>query len=488
MRSALLRPLSALALLLVACGSGGPPEDAAHGCAVEEPTLLFAAPEPWQPGWPLDNDPFLMHEEQLLFPWRTGPGSLVRIVVGRCGGPGVRLNLPTELVFAIPTDTPAGPRVYAFATRRYAVYLIDRLDVRGADAPILIGGGDEVGWWGARLHGEHLVVSTERDRDRPLVRAAGLGGARLSLLVHAGDATELAPLADEIVALVSPPTDEPTPLMALTDAGEVLRIDLDSGESTLVLAGARHAALSPGLGHLVWQRQGDDLAEPVFLRDLATDTDRFLTVNEFAARSWGRHPGAQDAGLWSWTEDAEALALLGPEGTLVAAFRTRTGEALEVPPHDRFHAVFHDAYVLSQGDRHSLWRPADGDHFVFHRGPGEATPLRDRGDALLYTLAAPGDAEARLRSTARASGASVEVLPRFQPQGAVFLDDGRVVTALDAAESLHDIVLADLDAGEQVRLAAGTAQAFLVVPELGVYYLDTEGEGQGLWLAPIPPR
>lgn len=489
--------VSSLAFTIACEGGGGSlDEDGSDGpgiglCGLDGPTNIVQAPEyagSDEPGAPKVS----RAGERVLFSWMRSSRPTDQFLTEPCGDATVQLNMPDrQFLEGFQVETSTGPRIYAQSSAWPEIYLLDRPDERGADAPrMAIQLADDVTDWMTVSYAGHLLaVARHGDLKEPQYFAAGLGGRRYSVYAHDGGlASASSPIADELVSVFAWAPFESRPLLVLTEGGEVRSIDLDTGESTVLLTQVRFLSISPDRRRVVWQQIGDDVAEPVFLRDLEDGSDRPLGINDFAAQSWGRKEDAHAAGRWWWTADGAFVAQNGPDGAFVTVVRGDTGEAIEAPPHTGSLGMAADGYMLRRAEGAVLWHPAGGDLLTLHEGDATVSLVREDDERLFYSVRLPGDSDQSLWSLERATGTRTEVLPLYQSYAHAFLDDGRHVAALPGEDGRRTLTLFDLETGEEEILAEGVESNIVVAPEYGVYYLVMTGDEPGLWLAPIPPR
>ncbi|MFY0532789.1 hypothetical protein [Nannocystis pusilla] len=257
----------------------------------------------------------------------------------------------------------------------------------------------------------------------------------------------------------------------------------------------RRAQRSPGGTRVVWQQVGDDEVEATFVRDLATGVDLELTANAHTAVSWGRLDFEQRlTGTWVWVDD-DWLGLVGPDDTLVAVHDAATGEAIEVPAHARVltgstHGFWLQMPSTDDETVAALWNPRDGELFEWYRQSSTYPFIRLPmivGDDWHYLR---NDQNNFNRGSwwriDRTTGAWTELLPTL---GVPFheLEDGRIVTSLENTDDAYvRLAVVDLDTRVYTTIAEDVVYGFVHEPEHGVYYLDAQGPGLGLWVAPLP--
>jgi hypothetical protein len=502
--------LATLPLLLAACGDElVAPDPLVSACPLVAPVRLAAPPAGWSRR-AARTYPFRVLGDRLLYSFdEPDDPDPAYWLVHRCGGaprrfttfvPGMRLPLAL--------DTDAGPLVYAVDRDRRHV-LLDRLDVPGFDVPRPIADLPSYDVPGASAHEAGFVLFARVNRPPgDAFEAADVGAASYVMHTHDGDPDAPAlPLGDDVVSLAH----RDGRVLVLTDDGLLREVDPLTGDDELLQSRVRYFTLSPDHRRLIWQALGDDDAEPVFLRALdrrprlaATGGghDRQIAVNEFAARSWNRAPGyGRDVGRWSWTDDSSAAALIGLDGTFVAAVRADTGEPLDIPEHREQRGPLGDGFVLvlPSADTQvlALWRPLTGVMRVWYRGPTDAavTPRALDGDTLDYFLADAADPEVgSLRRIDLRTGALHQRVPRIG-QHYEQLDDRRYFTAI-RAEPVHagvavrwtyDLLVFDADTRVYTTIAE-RVDDFARAPDQGIFYLDSRGPDPGLWVAPLSPH
>ncbi|MFY0532592.1 hypothetical protein [Nannocystis pusilla] len=177
-------------------------------------------------------------------------------------------------------------------------------------------------------------IRTSTAPDRVTDGVAGIGGARSRYYFHSGDLdTQAVLIGDDIVRYYQ----ADNLAFMLRDDGSVDTFDRETGEAEHILDGARYIEsvwTADDHLHLLYQVMGDDASEPVRIRDLETGEEREVTVNDFAAYSWGRGP-TTGAGHWRVAAgpDTTVFALRGLDSRFVEAYRLDTLEPLAIPDH-----------------------------------------------------------------------------------------------------------------------------------------------------------
>ncbi|MCY0994221.1 hypothetical protein OV203_44235 [Nannocystis sp. ILAH1] len=496
---------SACALLFftAACGddTASAPESAV--CPADAPTRLWAAPADQTPALNGHLQDLAMIGDTLYFRWGTDIPTWRMYAADLCGDEVVLLDPTDDLVdrFMLSGTDAVGRIAFGFRYADGAVVRLDRLEVEGIDEPVEVGrfGNAEPAGWSAGVDAMYFTSTPEVDGEWVPV-AAGLGARPLTLWRLGGDPGDvLERLPGEFIDVAFPDTfaGEPAgagPALTLTDAGELRVYDLQ-GDEVAAIDQVRRAQRAPGGSRIVWQQIGDDEVEATFVRDLATGVDLELTPNAHTAISWGRLDFEQRlTGTWHWVDD-DWLGLVGPDDTLVAVHDAATGEAIEVPAHARVLAGSTHGFWLqlpSADDETvaALWNPRDGELFEWYRQSSTYPFIRLPmivGDDWYYLR---NDQNNHNRGSwwriDRTTGAWTELLPTL---GVPFheLEDGRIVTSLDnTGDAYVRLAVVDLDTRVYTTIAEDVVYGFVHEPEHGVYYLDAQGPGLGLWVAPLP--
>jgi hypothetical protein len=496
------------ATLLAAC-IAGPPATTEDACPITEPVLLAAAPTRWSPSVTTYYD-FFADGDHILYTFDPPTaGGRTYWHKRRCGGEPERFpSLLPGLHHPFTIDTPDGPVLYARDTDG-RTFVVDRLDDPAADVPRPV---LDLPLAASLLYyktGRRYAYFSETTREHEQIqRAAAVGGTTFAYYTHTGDPEVPAAFVGYSLVQASLLDDH---LLVLDDAGTLRRFDPFTADDAELLTGVRHYTLSPDRTRLIWQAIGDDLAEPVNLRDLAAGTDTPIAVNELAAASWGRAeddddggPPGDDAniGAWIFTFDGAVAAMLGEGNALVAAVRTDTGAALPIPDHLSFKRAFDHALLLELPDPadhvHALWDPLTGDLREVYRGLSEPLPLFFADDRLTYTLFDPDDAQRKsLWRLDLATGQATELIPELSGNVGK-IDDHRYLLR-DTGDYLdlppigdnelnagvNDLSIFDADTGQRHPLARGVT-GFAIVPGEGLVYLDVHGPQPGLRALPFP--
>jgi hypothetical protein len=370
--------------------------------------------------------------------------------------------------------------------------LVERDDL---DEPQVLAGLPP-GAWDAESWQGSVLLTARRTAGNGSTHAAGIGANTRVLYGHDADPSHPAVfLADEVVRYDSAGVD----LLALRDDGELLHVDVETGAPTTLVTGVR--AFYTSAPYLIWQELGDDVAEPVYLRNLDTGSEHMLLVNDFCQRSWGRDPDFPGSNFGAWRFDYEAglAARSGPGYQLGAMHRLADGAALEFPAHDRW-VSWKDGAVLLETDEpgdivsFELWDPVTSAEHVWYHGPRADRPafLTYDGDGLEYLRYT--DRAAELGSLWRyelASGEHREVLPRLRSHFAR-LDDGRYLVHFPTpgVDGAYDLVVIDRDTRSYTTFAgrASSPRSFALDGQLAFAYFDLHGPEPGLWVTPLPPK
>ncbi|MCY1066098.1 hypothetical protein OV090_15065 [Nannocystis sp. RBIL2] len=476
-------------VLSVACQ----PDDSASLCPLTGPVRLAAPPD----GWLFDTaaEPRISGSlDGLVFYTYDGREPVQHWQVEVCGGEPQLLPGPRPYLRQLTKlRLPSGEVTYYLDELTQKV-LVDRDDLDEPRALAGLSPGD----YRARFWADRMVLARQQTPGYSHNYAAGLGGSTHALYAHDGAPEHPAVFLADEVALFDPNVPD---LLALRDDGELLRFDGGTGEATTLLDAARNFHASAP--YLIWQEMGDDIAEPIYLRNLDTGDERLLLVNDFCQRSWSRDPEfpGVNAGRWRFDPEAGLAALVGPGETLVAMHRLADGAALEVPAHDKWER-WDDGVVLLQthepGARvtFTLWDPVGGAEHVWYRGPVADEPAFFEYDGEGVDYFVFGVPERKLGSMWRydiASGQHAEVLPRmtyFHSR----LDDGRYMVEFprpDDHDGLVDLVVIDRDTRSYTTLAERVYSPWPVRTDedpLAYAWLDLLGPQPGLWMTPLPPK
>ncbi|MDC0670890.1 hypothetical protein [Nannocystis radixulma] len=478
-----------LALAFAACLA----EDAepVATCPFDQPVRLAGPP----PGWTRESGDRLQFQrvgEQLFY--RTSAYDDPKpeySLIDRCGGepehhapdlPGARLRgvIRTADHFVLYAEDAAG-----------RPFVLDRLDVPGLDEPrpvlgLPAGKLTTSGGQGA------IYYLTERQPQNTLVNAAGIGAPAYSMYAHHGDPAAAAVLLGEQVVRFAADDDR---LLLLHDDGTLRDVDLHTGESELVLTGVRHFATVPASRRLIWQQLGDDLVEPVFLRDRDTGEDIQIAVNDFTAASWNRldDPATASIGHWLTTPDGTYAALYGPELRVAAVVRTDTGAAVVPPADTRLGGLVRDDFNLALTDDDELvlarWNPRTGVLREWYRAASmdfQPGVFAVRDDSIDYLLFDGPFSDGTLWRVDLETGETTIRVPRVG-FSTVRLADGRYFTGITTGIKTFDLVVFDPDTSLYTTIAADVGY-FELDLEFGMFYVDERGPKPGLWAAPIPPR
>ncbi|MDC0717217.1 hypothetical protein [Nannocystis bainbridge] len=412
-------------------------------------------------------------------------------LLDRCGGVPERFSLldgPASRFTGIETD--AGWVLYAERDERY--FVLDRLDVPGFDEPRPVLGLPDIrlhGWGDAR----RLIFTSDSEGLSNLSGVAGLGGRTYEMYIHHGDPD--VPAVELGKTIVNPQYADDH-ILVLSDDGSLRRVDDRIGESALLLGGVRRHWFHAATRRLIWQQIGDDISEPVFLRDLAGGEDLPIAVNTFAQLSWNRLelPDQGATGNWLFNASGSHAALFGPERFVAAVVRTADGAAVEPPADSRLLGAPADEFSLlfDDGDEAALarWNPDVGALREWYRGPSGAPlpvafALED--DFIDYLVLDPDGNAGTLWRFDHRTGQATLIAPRMGP--AIRLDDDRYLTFLSTSKYYRpaDIVLFDPDSGLYTTLAKDIDN-YHYFPDQGLIYAVSRSDAPGLYAAPIPSK
>jgi hypothetical protein len=481
--------LALAAGLLLACG---PDDDAgpASTCPLDQVTRMAAPPRGWQPGF--DRWVSLQTFGDHVF-YRFDPNTdptPTYWMIDRCGGEPERFTPATASMSRFTgLETDEGWLLYAQDGDRNVI--LDRLDVPGFDAPRPVL-GLPAGKYSASTSALGMHFSSLPEAPNNLFGAAGIGASTRAHYLHHGEAD--APVVELGVRIVQHQSAGDR-LFTLDDDGDLRDVDPATGASELVLAGVRRFTVSDAARRLIWQQLGDDISEPIFLRDLDTGEDRQIAVNDFTAVSWNR-PGDPDSpatGAWTIAAEGAYAALYGPAHALGAVVRTVDGEAIEPPAGTRLRGILGRGFVLSRDHDDETawlrWDPASDVLHEWYRGPVGASSLQlfaVADDSVDYIDIDEGGSSGVLWRADHRTGEATMLVPRVGVSTLV-LEDGRYLTALPSrAYTPFDIVVFDPDTGRYTTVAADVDD-FHYFPDQGVFYFGGD-DGPGLWAAPIPPK
>ena len=482
------RHLVFAAATLLACDPGadaGP----VSTCPLDQVTRMAAPPRGWQPG--LGGLAFQAFGDHVLYRFDpTADPTPTYWVIDRCGGAPERFTSVTAgMTRFTGLETAEGWLLYAQEDDRHVI--LDRLDVPGFDAPRPVP-GLPAGKFGASASALGMYFSSVSEMPNNLAGVAGIGARAHTIYLHHGDPdVPVVELGRRIVTL----QNAGARLFMLDDDGDLRDVDPVTGASELVLAGVRRFTVSDAARRLIWQQLGDDVSEPIFLRDLDTGEDRQIAVNDFTAVSWNRSgdPDTSGTGLWTFAAEGAYAALYGPAHALAAVVRTADGAAIEPPAGARLRGTLGRGFSLSRDhDDETAWLRWDPETDAlqeWHRGPaGEwALQLFAVGDDFVdYIDRDEGGFDGVLWRADHRTGETTMLVPRVGPSTTV-LADGRYLTAIPSrAYSPFDVVVFDPDTGRYTTVAADVL-TFRYFPDQGVLYLGGD-DGPGLWAAPLPPR
>lgn len=475
------------ALLLAACGDDTAlPDDAPETCPLgEDTTLVLAVPD--LTGVEDPSLTFHYHATDTRLRWSRQASSDVGVEVFQrdlCGGEPERvLAAERDLRWEFSVKGPAGQVLFA-RDEQGRFYLVDRLDVPGADAPRPLTPVTLEGLASVQFPeiGGFDLEAFQQDHDRA-IGAAGLGGNTGEIWVHTGrPEDELALFAVDVVsATVS--SSEPGRWI-LFDDGDLSLIDRDTLEETPVRQGVR-SFLRVWRGDrpfLLYQEIGDGKEEAVYLLDLADQSQVQVTTNTFTALSFGQDPDHRSAGRWI---SSPVLGLLGPEETIVQAFDVETLEPVTVPKHVGLAGIAAGRHVLGLRLEdptdlvYAIWDPAANALTEWYRGPEEPQRAAWKDGEIRYELPNADDTS-RLLVFDPATGARRTLVERLGHVHEEF-DDGAILHTLPLAddELARQVVLTDPATGQTTELVARAHEVQFNSDLL--FYLDTDAETPGVW-------
>jgi len=460
--------------LMVGCGDG------ASGACGEVPELVMK----FEPGALGSTHRPYQVGERVLLAGNHSPGVSV-FMAERCGDgvPEQVVGPELGLDWIHIIETAAGDLLIGRRRATGELVHVDRLDVPGRDTPQTIRAfepGDGV-LRGTRLFGGGLMMWTGEFFLAPVLRP---DSPRTALEFYPGPGGYSAPpvlVAEELVWFDTWADDR---LYALNASGELLTFDA-LGEPRLQQAGVRAVSLAPDHKQLVWQALGDGAREPVYLRTLATGVDVALGVLDLAE--------VPNAGDWLWTD--EALALVGPAGTLVRAYARVDGGALPRPPQLEVYRYggLHpgrDLFILLGVEAFEMvglaWDPVADTVIEWHRGAPADIPIVERTpDGLVYGVWDPAPGAGRLWRS-RLDGRRAELLVRgLNLFGTVGLPGGRVLVELEGqAPGAARLVVIDAQ-GRSELLAREVGTWGFGRDREEILYTRVDGPDAGVWARPL---
>lgn len=475
-----------LATALLACDPGA---DAGpiSTCPLDQVTRMAAPPRGWHDGLRMlqtFGDHVLYRFDPRADPTPT------YWMIDRCGGEAERFTSVTPgMTRFTGLETDEGWVLYAQEDDRH--FILDRLDVPGFDAPRPVP-GLPAGKYSASVSALGMHFSTLPDGQNNLGGAAGIGAPTRALYLHHGVAdAPVVTLGARVVQhqLVG------DRIFTLDEDGDLRDVDPVTGASELVLAGVRRFNVSGAARRLIWQQLGDDVSEPIFLRDLDTGEDRQIAVNDFTALSWNR-PGDPDSpatGAWAFAAEGDYAAFYGPAHALAAVVRTADGAPIEPPPGARLRGNLGRGFALTRDHDDETawlrWDPATGVLHEWFRGPVGTASLQlfaVDDDFIDYVDIDESGHSGVLWRVDHRTGETTMLVPRVGA-GTTVLADGRYLTAFPSRSFFpFDVVVFDPDTGRYTTVAADVDN-FRFFPDQGVLFLGGD-HGPGLWAAPLPPR
>ncbi len=440
-----------------------------------EPGQLARAGRPYQTG------------EQVMLTVRSPSGSIARYTGERCGDgvPEQIVSAELELDQASTITTHAGPLSFGYRSQTGELLRFDRLDAPGDSQPIRILDPSLGGYGGTALLGGGLLLWEDLDNVHAQPPLAMPDSARVTLQFYPGPGGFAAPpvaLADDLVwfdAFGGADT-----LYALNAAGDLLAIT-GIGDHEVVQTGVRTLNLSPDRTQMAWQAQSDGGSEPLSLRTLATGTEVSLGVID---------PGV--IASWLWTDDA--LALIGPEATMVRAHARQDGALLPPPPSHipgtefGSYSATRDLFILFTAEPFAqvglAWDPLADTVVEWYRGPqtGDFPYVYPVAEGLRYAVHDGTDTSSSLWLN-RLDGRPAELLvPDYNINDAVHLPDGRIVMRLDATFGVPaPLGLIDPRDGSLKLLASDIDNWGFGRDWTEVLYTRDDGPDAGVWARPI---
>lgn len=469
-------------------------EDAGTGACGEVPERVMN----FEPGALANAGDLWQRGEQVFLTLRHDDDLISLYTAERCGD-----GVPRQLVgpeqgieWAGTYETDVGPLLFGKTTTGEYLHL-DRLDVPGRDEPRrIIAPGDDLHISGVTglLGGGLLLRATiaERGDLRP---PGGPEAPRFDMKFYPGPGGITAPpatLARNLVKFEA----RADRLYALTATGELLGID-DRGDVALLQAEVRAAFVAPDGAQLAWQARGDGGPEPVYLRTLATGADAAIGVNEVITFAGLDEPGILALGGWMWTD--EALALVGPGGTLLRAHARSDGALLAPPPPHL--SVYGggsynpggDVFIVQTIDAFQqiglAWDPVAETVIEWYRGElTEYNPNIYRIDeGLSFTIWNPVDATRSALWLSRLDGRPAQrLIADYDVYSNYQLPDGRVLMRLEA-DSTADrrLVLIDPIDGSRRVVAREIGQWGLGRDADEILYTRPDGPDTGVWARPL---
>lgn len=413
----------------VSTAQGEIPPDApeyAQTCGVSRPVSLLEL-QPDEYAYALEWGP--EHERVLVSVFRTsGPLGLFPstdnravVAVDPCG------ENPTLIAEGVELVKPHQNLVLACAVDGSALF---RLDPSGASDPVRV------------LDGTCAVRRT----DEGLV-AVLAGPGDVGRLVIVRDPAGPMPAIETLVDGVGVPSNpffggndhRTTPLwakgseaLAMTPAGDVLSVDLITGDSATLVTGALQFRASSGGGLLVWQSQdelsGDPEApsSPIFLFTRETGTQQFMLNSHLA---WTVAPFRHN---WVVLRDDSSL------GQRIFGF---DGEELALPSGTFLRGILNDTEFWLGRKREDdsteelFWDMLSEPRFVIDHRLGHASKQGD-GIKVFEDADHPGDLEGSLRLGAFNGGQVEELSARVNFHHRV-LPDGRILGILNEDANAH---------------------------------------------------
>lgn len=472
-------PLTAPERLVPAPDGTVPAEDAWYGLAVFGDDILFTFDrfdDPERVYWRLDRCTGVVEEYEALAPGLHNP---------------------------YVVDAPGGRVLYANDAAGRPL-IVDRMDEPGTDPRRPVPGLPENVIYFSSVPDERPTARFYENwtSEGGLYEAAGVGAATFAVYTHAGDPEVPAvKVSDRLIRAVA--IDDHHDLI-LEDSGELHRVDLITGARELVKDGVRYFSVADTSRRLLWQAIGDDVAEPVYLHDVDAGTDIEVTVNDFAATSWGRDSDFRFAGEWKLSFDRSAAALIGPDHRWVAAVVFATGEVVAAPEHLEqnypFAGYFRVLLAADEGEEvEALWDPRTGAVRTWYHGPAGKQRLVTADDTHADYLVQNGDdfGHHTFWRVDFTTGESVRLLddvtwsPRRLDADSYLAPTLHEILEIPPngepgylVRSLQDLALVDVIRGETTPLARRVS-GYEFLGDEGIVFLDMFGQEPGLWVWPL---
>lgn len=485
-------------LLLAACSEDNAPEPTTDVCPISGPTLVLSPPDGWQPDKYESNASVQAIGDRLMYSFGDLPVGGDVYLRDLCGGePELVLDHTRGIRSDLVLDGPAGRVLYGDADG--VLYIVDRLDEPGADAPkpiaglpsLLSGGGTAV-----ERHAHGPVFRFPGSAGDPdIYGIAGLGAATSELWTHNGIPDAPAVLLGTDVIHHAPVGEQ---LWLHTDDGRVRLYDQPTGDETLVAEGARYAtALMFGdRMHALVQDIGDDQAETVRLVDIETGDSRPVTINDFTQSSFGRDAEHGGAGRWTTLQKGadSFIGLRGPDGALIEGYTVATLAPVDLPDHIGVTGPLGAPWVnLILDDPNDFvvaaWDPFTGSVQEWYRGSNQEFAARNFYwfEGQVQYREELSDRLYRISALDITTGTTTIVIPEVGDSHHR-LPDGRVLTDLPVGEFNAEVVLFDPMTQAYTTVVDETRRWQYVADPGLIIYTDYMGPEPGVWATPLPPR